>query len=70
LASQYELTIIDVLELPQQAEEDKILATPTLIKEAPAPVRRVVGDLSNEQSLLLALDLNPKNITQMAGREE
>lgn len=70
LANQYELIIIDVLERPQQAEEDKILATPTLIKEAPAPSRRVIGDLSDEKRLLLALDLNPKTITQMEGRQE
>lgn len=55
----YELEIIDVLEDPQQAEEHKVLATPTLIKELPPPVRRVIGDLSDRHQVLLGLDLEP-----------
>lgn len=44
----YEIVIIDVLERPQLAEEARILATPTLIKELPPPVRRIIGDLSDK----------------------
>jgi circadian clock protein KaiB len=57
LASEYDLQVIDVLERPQLAEDEKILATPTLIKELPPPLRRVIGDLSNTEKVLLGLDL-------------
>lgn len=60
LRGQFELTVIDVLECPQIAEDQKILATPTLIREAPAPVRRIVGDLSDRGQMYLALDLHPE----------
>jgi len=57
LADRYELTIIDVLQNPQAAEDAKILATPTLVKVSPPPTRRIVGDLSNTEKVLIALDL-------------
>lgn len=53
----HEVVIVDVLERPQVAEDEKILATPTLIKESPPPVRRIIGDLSDTQKVLLGLDL-------------
>ncbi len=59
LKSEYDLHIIDVLEHPQLAEDEKILATPTLIKELPPPLRRIVGDLSDKEKVLLGLDLLP-----------
>jgi circadian clock protein KaiB len=55
----YELEIIDVLEQPQVAEDDRILATPTLIKQLPPPLRRVVGDLSDKDKVLLGLEVRP-----------
>lgn len=55
--SDFTLTVIDVIADPAQAEEDSILATPTLIKAAPAPVRRIIGDLSDREALLAGLDL-------------
>ncbi|OGP49699.1 MAG: circadian clock protein KaiB [Deltaproteobacteria bacterium RBG_13_43_22] len=55
----YELQIIDVLEHPQLAEDEKILATPTLIKDLPPPLKRIIGDLSNSEKVLLGLDLSP-----------
>jgi circadian clock protein KaiB len=58
LGTEYELTIIDVLERPQLAEDEKILATPTLIRESPLPVRRIIGDLSDTKQVLLGLDLH------------
>ena len=64
LAGQYELAVIDVLEKPQLAEDERILATPTLIKELPDPVRRIIGDLSNREQVLLGLDLRPHPNTQ------
>jgi circadian clock protein KaiB len=60
LQGQYELQIIDVLEHPQLAEDEKILATPTLIKRLPPPLRRVIGDLSDKDKVLLGLDVWPR----------
>jgi len=57
LQDQYELQIIDVLEHPQAAEDDRILATPTLIKRLPPPLRRVIGDLSDKEKVLLGLEV-------------
>jgi circadian clock protein KaiB len=54
---QYELTIIDVLEHPHLAEEAKVIATPTLVKTSPPPIRRIVGDLANTREVLRWLDL-------------
>src|SRR5215218_2666628 len=57
LGGQYQLEIIDVLEHPQLAEDDKVLATPTLIKQLPPPLRKVIGDLSDKDKVLLGLEL-------------
>jgi circadian clock protein KaiB len=59
LPGQYELEVIDVLEFPDRAEDEKILATPTLIKSLPLPLRRVIGDLSNTEKVLLGLEAVP-----------
>ncbi len=53
----YALKVIDVLKNPQLAEEDKILATPTLAKIFPPPVRKIIGDLSDREKVLIGLDL-------------
>jgi circadian clock protein KaiB len=63
LHGQYEMQIIDVLEHPQLAEDEKILATPTLIKRLPPPLRRVIGDLSDTEKVLLGLDVWPETPT-------
>ena len=60
LVGQYDLEIIDVLEFPELAEDERILATPTLIKSLPPPLRRVIGDLSNKEKVLLGLEVLPK----------
>ncbi len=52
-----ELEVIDILERPQLAEDERILATPVVIKKLPPPVRRVVGDLSERDKVLIGLDL-------------
>lgn len=67
LAGQYELEIIDVLEFPDLAEDEKILATPTLIKSLPLPLRRVIGDLSDKEKVLLGLEVQPRGDSD-AGR--
>ncbi|MFM7365728.1 MAG: circadian clock protein KaiB [Cuspidothrix sp.] len=53
----YALKVIDVLKNPQLAEEDKILATPTLSKILPPPVRKIIGDLTDRERVLIGLDL-------------
>lgn len=57
LESCYEVVVIDVLEHPELAESERILATPTLIKQLPPPLRRVIGDLSDREKVLLGLNL-------------
>ncbi len=57
LKGEYEMVVIDVLERPQLAEDEKILATPTVVKELPTPIRRIIGDLSDSERVLLGLDL-------------
>jgi circadian clock protein KaiB len=59
LEASYAIEIIDVLEHPQLAEDEKILATPTLVRHLPPPLRRVIGDLSESGKVLLGLDLTP-----------
>lgn len=57
LPDQYELAVIDVLEQPEVAERDRILATPLLVREVPPPARRVLGDLSDVDQVLWGLDV-------------
>ena len=57
LSGSYDLEIIDVQEQPELAEDERILATPTLIKSLPLPLRRVIGDLSDKEKVLLGLEL-------------
>lgn len=60
LGDTYSLEIIDVLCYPALAENEKIVATPTLIKELPPPLRRIIGDLSDTEKVLVGLDLQPR----------
>jgi circadian clock protein KaiB len=69
LQGQYELEIIDVLEHPQLAEDERIIATPTLIKSLPAPLRRVIGDLSDTEKVILGLDLRQLEILNPKGEQ-
>ncbi|MBI1200412.1 MAG: circadian clock protein KaiB [Phenylobacterium sp.] len=61
LPNLYEIEVIDVLEDPEMAESEKILATPTLVKRLPEPVRKIIGDLSDRQKVLLGLDIERLN---------
>jgi circadian clock protein KaiB len=58
LHDDYELQVIDIYKNPDAAREEQIIASPTLIKRLPAPLRRFVGDLSNTQKLLTGLGLS------------
>lgn len=57
----YQLTIIDILEHPEAAEAKKILATPTLIRNFPPPVCRIIGDMSDREKVLFYLDIQSGN---------
>ena len=61
LNGEYEFNIINILDNPQLAEGDRVLATPTLIKELPAPMKRIIGDISNTEKVLIGLDLRKKD---------
>ena len=59
LAGRYELEVIDIYQQPTLAEGDQIIAAPTLVKQLPLPIRRLVGDMSDRERVLLGLDLRP-----------
>lgn len=59
LAGQYRIEIIDLLENPTLARGDQILAVPTLVRKLPEPVKKIIGDLSNTEKVLVGLDLRP-----------
>lgn len=60
LSGKYHIEIIDLLENPQLASGDQILAIPTLIRKLPEPMRKIIGDLSNTERVLVGLDLRPR----------
>jgi len=60
LLGQYTIEVIDLLVQPQLAEGDQILAIPTLVKKVPEPVRKIIGDLSNKEKVLVGLDIRPR----------
>ncbi len=59
MAGEYRIEIIDLLVNPQLAKGDQILAVPTLVRKLPEPVRKIIGDLSNTERVLVGLDLRP-----------
>ena len=65
LAGEYHIEVIDLLKYPQLAKGDQILALPTLVRKLPEPVRKIIGDLSNTERVLVGLDLRPR--TSKAG---
>ena len=61
LAGQYEIEVIDLLKDPKLARGDQIVAVPTLVRKLPEPVRKIIGDLSNTERVLVGLDLRLKS---------
>ena len=59
LEGRYSIEVIDLLERPQLAEGDQILAVPTLVRRLPEPIKKIIGDLSNEERVLVGLDILP-----------
>ena len=60
LKGKYTITVIDLLKNPQLAKGDQILAIPTLVRNLPVPIRKIIGDLSNTERVLVGLDLKAK----------
>jgi circadian clock protein KaiB len=56
----YHIEVIDLLKTPQLARGDQIVAVPTLVRKLPEPVRKIIGDLSNTEKVLVGLDLRPR----------
>jgi circadian clock protein KaiB len=61
LGGRYRIEVIDLLENPQLAKGDQILAIPTLVRKLPEPIKKIIGDLSNTERVLVGLDLRPGN---------
>jgi circadian clock protein KaiB len=59
LKGRYQLEVVDLLLNPQLAEGDQILAIPTLVRKVPEPIRKIIGDLSNQERVLVGLDIRP-----------
>jgi circadian clock protein KaiB len=60
LKNQYQIEIVDLLENPQLARRDQILAIPTLVRNLPPPIKKIIGDLSNAERVLVGLDVDPR----------
>ncbi len=60
LEGRYQIQVVDLLKDPQLASGDQILAIPTLVRRLPAPIRKIIGDLSNTERVLIGLDLVPR----------
>jgi circadian clock protein KaiB len=61
LKGKYSIEVIDLLKNPQLAKGDQILAIPTLVRKLPQPIKKIVGDLSNTERVLVGLDVRPRN---------
>ena len=60
LEGRFQIEVVDLLEQPQLARGDQILAVPTLVRKLPEPIRKIIGDLSNTERVLVGLDLRPR----------
>ncbi|MEZ0326403.1 MAG: circadian clock KaiB family protein [Fimbriimonas sp.] len=60
LAGRYTLEVVDLYQQPELAKQNNLIAAPTLIKSLPDPIRRVIGDMSDEDQVLLGLDVQPE----------
>ncbi|MER2268793.1 circadian clock KaiB family protein [Methylobacterium oxalidis] len=60
LAGRYDIEVVDLMTNPQLAAGDQILAIPTLVRRLPSPLKRIIGDLSNTDKVLVGLDIRPK----------
>ncbi len=70
LAGRYRIEIIDLLEKPMLAKGDQIVAVPTLVRRLPEPVRKIIGDLSSTERVLVGLQLRPRRVPSFSGNGE
>jgi circadian clock protein KaiB len=63
LEGRYSIEVIDLIVQPQLGEGDQILALPTLVRRLPEPIKKIIGDLSNEERVLVGLDVKPRAST-------
>jgi circadian clock protein KaiB len=63
LASRYEIEVVDLLEHPRLARGDEIIAIPTLVRKLPSPMRKIIGDLSDTDRVLVGLQLRPTSVS-------
>ena len=68
LAGHYHIQVIDLMKNPQLAKGDQILAVPTVVRNLPSPIRKVIGNLSNTERVLVGLDLRPRDGDPFAPR--
>lgn len=68
MGGKYRIEIIDLLRNPQLASGDQIVAVPTLVRRLPHPVKKIIGDLSNTERVLVGLDLKPARFSRAAGQ--
>jgi circadian clock protein KaiB len=68
LAGRYQIEVVDLLQNPRLAAGDEIIAIPTLVRKLPTPVRKILGDLSNTERVLVGLQLRPKG--RMGSQQE
>jgi circadian clock protein KaiB len=60
LAGRYSIEVVDLMKNPRLAKDDEIIAIPTLVRKLPEPLRKIIGDLSNEERTLIGLQLRPR----------
>ncbi len=68
LKGRYTIEVVDLLKNPTLARGDQILAIPTLVRKLPPPVKKIIGDLSNTERVLVGLDLRPVLVDDLSGR--
>jgi circadian clock protein KaiB len=61
LKGKYTIEVIDLIKTPQLAKGDQIIAVPTLVRKLPQPIKKIIGDLSNEEKVLVGLDIKPRD---------
>lgn len=70
LEGRYRIEVIDLLKHPQLAQNEQIVAVPTLVRRLPPPLRKVIGDLSNTERVLVGLDLKPRKLKLLEVTDE
>ena len=68
LGGKYQIEVIDLVRNPQLAQGDQIIAVPTLVRKLPHPVKKIIGDLSNRERVLVGLDLRPAALARATAR--